>query len=98
MCQQEKRCGELVHRPHCSLLDGDTEDGVRSMSSVLGTSQKLKNNASKTHLKAVHALQIQESVTVWRAATKGCICPGAQIIHVRSMCHMSQRWAESVQL
>ena len=61
------------------------------MSSVLGTIQKLQNNASKTHPKAVHDLQIQESVTDWRAATKGCICPGAQIIYVRIICHVSQR-------
>lgn len=93
MCQQERRCGELVHCLHCSLLDGDIADGVRNMSSVLGTIQKLQNNASKTRPKAVH-----ESVTDWKAATKGCICPGAQIIHVRSIYHVSQRWAERVQL
>lgn len=98
MCQQERRCGELVLCLHCSLLDGDIADGVRNMSSVLGTIQKLQNNASKTRPKAVHALQIQEFVTDWRAAAKGCICPGAQIIHVRSICHVSQRWAKSVQL
>ena len=86
MCQQEKRCGAPLQ-----LLNGEIADGVRNMSSVLGTIQKLQNNASKTHPKAVHDLQIQESVTDWRAATKGCICPGAQIIYVRIICHVSQR-------
>ena len=72
LCQEEKRCGDRSHCPHCSFLDEDTADRVRSCRQFLGMVPEPQCTLSRT----LRSCGCPSNTRVWYHS-EGCSRRGA---------------------